>query len=91
MVCADVIYCEKCFNKFRNSHMHNFQKIKKIIIQKVDAVFPPQRNSSPVINKKKKLIIRNESENNYYYLNNQIPQKIPHCPTCVNYNNNPSF
>jgi len=55
MVCADVIYCENCFNKFRNSHIHNFQKIKKIIIKKIDAVFPPQRHSSPVINKKKEI------------------------------------
>ena len=88
--CADVIYCEKCFNKFRNSHMHLFQKIRKIII-KNEITNIPRKNLSPKINKNKKLLIRKATENNLYNLN-QIPQKINHCQTFQNYNNNyPSF
>ena len=38
-----------------------------------------------------KLLIRKATENNLYNLN-QIPQKINHCQTFQNYNNNyPSF
>ena len=29
--CADVLYCQNCYLKFKNSHLHTFQKIRKIL------------------------------------------------------------
>ena len=88
--CADVIYCEKCFNKFRNSHMHDFQKIKRIIIKQINADIP-LKACPPLINQNRKLLNRNATENNLYNMN-QSPQKIHQCQTFQNYNNkNNSF
>ena len=90
MECADVIYCEKCFNKFKNSHIHNFQKIKKIIINNI-ITDTPRKALSPRINNNRKLLIRNGTEKNFYNMNHS-PQKINQCQTFQNlYNNNTSF
>ena len=29
--CADVLYCQNCYEKFKSSHKHNFQKIRRIV------------------------------------------------------------
>ena len=85
MECADVVYCEICFNKFRNTHIHPFQKIKKILIKQINVDIP--RNAlSPKIIRNKKLQIRSPSDNNFYK-KNQSPQKIYHNQTFQNINN----
>jgi serine/threonine protein kinase len=89
MECADVIYCQKCYNQFRNEHTHKFQKIKKIII-KNQIIDIPRGARSPKINKNKKLLMRNGSDNNFPYMNTN-PQNNHQCQTFQNYNNNASY
>ena len=89
MECADVIYCQKCYNQFRNEHTHKFQKIKKIII-KNQIIDIPRGARSPIINKNKKLLMRNGSDNNFPYMNTN-PQNNHQCQTFQNYNNNASY
>ena len=89
MECADVIYCQKCYNQFRNEHTHKFQKIKKIII-KNQIIDIPRGARSPKINKNKKLLMRNGSDNNFPYMKTN-PQNNHQCQTFQNYNNNASY
>ena len=68
MECADVNYCEKCFNKFRKNHIHNFQKIKRIMI--VNNVVIPQKVLNPKIVQSKPILMGNITEN--YICNNNL-------------------
>ena len=75
--CAEVIYCEKCYGKFKSNHLHQFQKfIRKNNLNNNNNSHNPNANKlNPVINKKNIVI------HGFHF--NEKPKIIQHCDTDI--------